>query len=206
MRSRLTESLLPCALLLLVGCGGETTSAPTAAPSQQSPPKITHFYVSPGVVPLGDEATLCYGVENADTVSLEPNLKAIKPGTNRCFGFAPEKTVVIKFIASGPGGEAHEELAVQVVPASQITEEDEEDPGEIVTVFVASQSVVPKGMPVTLCYAAEEADSVKIDPPVIKLEPATRCFTTRLEESTTFKITAQNGDRSHSRVVEVKVQ
>lgn len=207
MRSRPTELFIVGALLALAGCEEEPPSASVApaapAETQPVPPVILQFYASPAAVPQGETTTLCYGVENADTVVLEPNIKAIKPGLNRCFVFAPRKGGVIKLTAAGPGGEAHREVAIEVVRAA---EKVTKDIGDLVTVFAASQNSVPKGMSVTLCYAVEGADSVKIDPPVIELEPAARCFTTRVDRTTTYKITATNGGRLHSKSVEVRVQ
>ena len=192
-------------LALLLGCGGEPASAPVdvqpaAAPE---PPRITQFYASPGVVSLGEETTICYGVEHTDSVALEPDVRAIKPGRNRCFAHAPARTAVYKLTATGPGGEATAELALKVTSAAPPAPAAE---AALITVFVASEDSVPMGSPVTLCYTLEGAEDVKIEPAVQEVEPAGSCFTTRMQESTTFQLTATGGGRSESRSVTVKVQ
>lgn len=197
---RLFPSLLAAALLI-AACGEAPPEKKAEAPVPAKPEalKISHFYASVGVVNEGEPVTICYGVENADEVELSPNIKAIKPGRNRCFSHTPKKSGTIKLIARGGGAEATEELVLQVRKAAP---KPAEHP-HLITMFLASEPKVGKGQPVTLCYGVEGAETVKIDPPVAELEPVSRCFSTRITETTTFTVTATAGSRRDERQVTV---
>ena len=197
---RLFSSLLPLALLL-TSCSEappETKPKPIA-PAKTEPVKISHFYASVGVVSQGESVTICYGVENADEVELTPNIKAIKPGSNRCFSHTPKVSGTLKLTARGGGAEATEELVIQV----KQTAPERKEQRHLITMFLASEPKVGKGQPVTLCYGIEGAETVKIDPPIAELEPTSRCFSTRITKTTTFTITATAGSRREERQVTV---
>ncbi len=195
--------------LLFTGCGVEAPE-PTRVPQSSAPapgkaaPQITHFYVSPSAVAAGEPAALCYGVQDADTVSIEPEIREIRPSPNRCFTFSPRESGSNKYqlTATSPAGTATAELTLEVLPARKPP--PRETP--IITTFAASQGSVPKGMPVTLCYELDRAESVRIDPPVRDLEPGKHCFTVKLEETTTFQLTAIRGERTDEASVTVKIQ
>ena len=76
----------------------------------------------------------------------------------------------------------------------------------LITTFVASQSSVSKGSPVTLCYGLEDVETVSIDPPVMKLEPVGRCLALKMEETTTFRLTAKRGVETQKKQLTVTVQ
>ncbi len=196
--------LLCAAVALMPAC------SPSPAPEQPRPaPKaavpepvrITQFYASPPEVTRGENVTVCYGVVGADAVKLEPNVKALKPGRNRCFTFAPAASGTYRLTATGPGGEASEELSIRVRrPVRTVRRK------AVLGAFVASAESVPKGGRVTLCYSVDEAASVAIDPPVQQLEPVSRCFTIRIDKTTTFTLTATAPDgRKERKQLTVKV-
>ena len=54
--------------------------------------EILHFYMQPGVIRRGEKATLCYGVSNAKTVKLEPEVERVWPAANRCFEVSPARS------------------------------------------------------------------------------------------------------------------
>jgi len=54
---------------------------------------ILSFYATPGIVHRGDQAELCYGVANAQSVKIEPDLgRGVWPSVNRCIDITPKKT------------------------------------------------------------------------------------------------------------------
>ena len=203
--ARLAAGLLVCAgLALLAACSSSPPpeqSKPASAARKPEPVKVTRFYASPGEVTRGEEITICYGVENADAVSIEPNVRAIKPGYNRCFSFAPSKSGTYKLIATGPGGEDSAELSIRVrQPAAPARK-------AMIGTFVASAKSVPGAGRVTLCYSVDGAESVAIDPPVRELDPVSKCFIVKMEETTTFTLTATApGGRKEQKQITVQVR
>lgn len=53
--------------------------------------KIISFYASPGMLARGERALLCYGVENATAVRLEPPVDRVWPSLSRCVEVAPNQ-------------------------------------------------------------------------------------------------------------------
>ena len=92
-------ALLTPALCLLASCGNR--AAPEAKqPSGLKPVKVLQFYAGSGTVARGEQVLICYGVENAKTVRLEPPIEKIAPSFNRCFQYSPSATSEIKLIAT----------------------------------------------------------------------------------------------------------
>jgi len=192
----------------LTGCGSETPEPQVERPKpvpevkvKPGPAKVTHFYPADETAQAGEEVTVCYGVENAGTVLLEPGGEELRPSRNRCISVAPRKTQVYKLTARGADSEDTAELTIKVEEAAPRAPER-----MLITTFVASDQTVSKGAPVTLCYGLDGAESVKIDPPVAELEPVSRCFSLRVTETTTFRLTATGGGRTdeHDLVVTVR--
>lgn len=195
------------ALLLasLLSCGQSQpppeTAAKPARPAAAAKPEITQFYAAGGVVERGKEVTVCYGVANADEVTIEPRVRDLKPARNRCFSLAPKKSQVYTLTASGPGGSATAQLTLQVVQP-----ESPPPRSGLITTFLPSRDTVPKGSSVTLCYAVDGAEKVEIDPPVRELAPTGRCFTVQMEKTTDFTLKVTGGGRTEQRTITVTVQ
>lgn len=65
---------------------------------------ILSFYASPSVVHRGDEATLCYGVSNAKSVTLQPQSNPVWPSQARCVNVTPSKTTTYTLTATDAAG------------------------------------------------------------------------------------------------------
>ena len=65
--------------------------------------KITTFYSSP-VIHAGEQTLLCYGVVNAKSVRIEPEVEKLAPSLSRCFNIAPAKTTEYKLTAEDAQG------------------------------------------------------------------------------------------------------
>src|SRR5581483_4675386 len=105
------------AALFLSGCGGGH-EAPATKKQPDPAAKILQFYASPGAIGQGETTLLCYGVENARSVRLEPAVEAIAPSSNRCIQVAPKQRTKYTLTARGAGGdEASQSLEVKVGPA-----------------------------------------------------------------------------------------
>jgi hypothetical protein len=66
---------------------------------------IFGFYANPGAIHPGEKAQLCYNVNNADSVRIEPPVKNVWPSLGRCVEVMPRKTTVYKLIAEDASGQ-----------------------------------------------------------------------------------------------------
>ena len=183
-------------VLLLAGCG---QAPPTPRSSKEAPKetlaqvKILQFYAGSLQVARGDSVKLCYGVEDAASVRIEPLVEQIKPGYNRCIDVTPARTTTYRLVAEGVnGGTLSESVTVEVVAASQTPAVVADSP-KLFTLVFASATEVSSGQPATLCYGAPEASSVTVEPAVQELKPAKRfCFTVTPTQTTTYTLTAES--------------
>jgi len=203
------RSYIPLTLLILLSACGPSeaprTSERTAEPSPRL--KITHFYAGKTEITRGESVLLCYGVENAAEVRLDPPAESLSPGYHRCFTVSPERDTTYRLTALDLfGHSAHADVYVAVkTPAPPAAPKPEL---ALIRMFVAASPEVPAGFPVTLCYSAPEAESVSIDPPVQELKPAQRfCFRAPVQATTTFRLTAcAPGGRMETAEVTVRVR
>ena len=68
------------------------------------PPKIASFNVTPSAVPAKGQAQLCYEVENAGSVRIEPNIGERKPATKECVTVTPSETTTYTLVAYASDG------------------------------------------------------------------------------------------------------
>jgi hypothetical protein len=77
--------------------------------------KVLMFYANPPVIRRGDRALLCYGVANAKTVRIEPEVDGVGPAISRCVEVVPVKTTSYKLIATDEaGGEQVSSVEIRV--------------------------------------------------------------------------------------------
>ncbi len=133
---------------------------------------------------------LCYGVENAKSVRLEPPVEQIAPSLTRCIQHAPKATAEYKLIATGADGtEVSKSFKVDVAGAAPAAKKT------LIVSFAASARSVPAGQQVTLCYQTTNTRSVTLKP-----NPAGRplgpkgCVSQPVNKSTEFTLTAQGTD------------
>jgi hypothetical protein len=176
------------------GCSHPEAPKPKAA----EPVRITQFYTSVPNVAKGDKALVCYGVENASAVWLDPPRQALSAALARCVEVTPTATTIYTLTAEGADGKsATKSLTLPVGPPV----------AKIVNVNVNSLEVKP-GDPVTICYTAENAKSVTIEPLHFTGGAKPKgCVSDKPRKSTTYVITAIGGagDRDREEVT-VKVQ
>jgi hypothetical protein len=177
------------ALLTLTYCGGAPTKP--AAPAKL-PAKVIQFYSGQGVIRPGEHVTICYGVEHAETVRIDPYIEQITPSLNRCIEAKPEKTTLYTLTAEGPDGKDEASFTITVDPNARPAVEAAA-PTTLIQFFMASSTTALKGRPVTLCYGTKDAASVSLDPKLRAIEPAERsCFSAAFEQTTTLTLTAKN--------------
>jgi hypothetical protein len=195
---RLRAGNLPVLLLASAGGFGAGCSRPPApVPKAAEPVRITQFYSNALNVAKGDKALVCYGVENARTVWLDPPRQSLSAALARCVEVTPAVTTTYTLTAEGADGKsATKSLTLPVGPPA----------AKIVNVNVSSIEV-KRGDPVTICYTAENARSVTIEPLHYAGGAKPKgCVGDKPLKSTTYVITAigSAGDRDREEVT-VKV-
>jgi hypothetical protein len=83
------------------------------------PVRILQFYASVGMLMVGQTALLCYGVENAKTVTISPSIDGVYPALSRCVEIVPQHTTHYMIMAEGYDGRVATQsftLAVQAMP------------------------------------------------------------------------------------------
>lgn len=160
---------------------------PAARPA--APPRILQFYSSPGQIAPGQQATLCYGVENAAAVSLSPPVRKLNPALSRCFPVSPTTDTDYRLTVEGAGGTVSRTIRVLVRAARAA--DPVEPPAPKVVVFRASAARVAPGTPVMMCFEVANADHARVEPPVQSLGNAKQgCFTVTPRQTTTYTLIA----------------
>jgi hypothetical protein len=78
--------------------------------------KILDFY-APAVIRRGEPATICYGVNAADRVRIDPPVEDLHPAVSHCFQVAPLKDTEYKLTAEDRAGHmATQSLTIKVAP------------------------------------------------------------------------------------------
>ena len=201
--------ILVFASILLSGC----SSAPDRPPAEKAPPaappvKILQFYASPPTVAKGESVLLCYGVENATAVRLDPPVERITPSLNRCVQDSPQQTSTYTLLATGANGtQASQTVNVKVEGRAKAAAGTAAGAG-LIQFFAASTTQIHAGQPVTLCYSLQGAQSVRVEPSVQQLEAVAKsCFTVAPRQTTTYTLTATGSNgKSDREKVQIRVE
>jgi hypothetical protein len=195
-------------ILLLVWYFWNRNSQPPVVP-----PKIASFTVSPAAIPANSEAQLCYKVENADRVRIEPNIGERKLASNECLSVTPSETLTYTLTAYAADGTTTSQnvtlnvgplpaLADATKPASPsptvVVEEPKLKHAQILF-FKVSSSRIQRGAPVELCYGVADAQTTTISP-LGKEVPsvAQNCFNHTPRESMTYTLSTRGEDNQTS--------
>jgi hypothetical protein len=172
-------------LLGLIACSPPASEVKAVAPA--SPPvKITAFYASPPNPPLGEKTLVCYGVENASEVALDPPVEKVWPAISRCFDFTTSKPVKLKLTANGGNGSVTQ--ALDIAPGAPRV--------QIVEVSINSVEV-KRGEPVMVCVKAKNAAKLEIAPGEWRPEGRSQgfgCIEHHPISTTTYVVTATGVD------------
>jgi hypothetical protein len=198
---------------LWTACGEKPAAKKSEAPATAKlPPRITQFYAYPDRVNPADSTRLCYGVENARAVRMEPAVEELKPSLSRCFDVTPGKTTEYTLVAEASDGTSVSQkvmVTVDKATARQPRTEPAIDTVPLLQSFRVDKAEIAVGEIVTLCYSTSgKAESLAITPNIVSFTlPQHGCFGHAPKESTTYKLTAigENG-KSESLAVSVKVR
>jgi len=163
--------------------------------------KIIMFYATPAVVARGEATILCYGVANADEVTLDPPEANVSPALNRCVEVKPTTTTTYTLTATNKRGEDQSqalEVTVTGTRAARPSPAIAPDAGKDVRIAYFRKEETTKEDGVTihkLCFRVWNADQVEVKPEAF---PPSRvfqgCFGVAVTKSTTYTLTARGKD------------
>jgi hypothetical protein len=194
--------LLTAAALAISGCSQAPAPAPKSAGKPAAEVKILQFYASAGEVEQGTPITICYGVENARAVRIEPPVESLRPAISRCFSVTPDRGATYTLVAEGSDGKTTTATFRIKVKGRTAASSD------LIQMFGSNSSQIQSGQPVTLCYTVEDATSLRIEPGVQTIKDLhSGCVLVRPNESTVYTLTANAADgRTDSRKLPIPFQ
>jgi hypothetical protein len=138
------------------------------------------FYASPAQPPEDQKTLLCYGVENATEVRLEPPVDRMWPTPTRCFQI-PTRAAIYTLTAARGNDRVSQSVTVTPVPPKV----------KLVEVSINKLDFAP-GETATVCYKARNAVGVTIKPGVWiePHRPDLGCISDQPQRSTTYVVTA----------------
>ncbi|MEO8592507.1 MAG: hypothetical protein ABI759_04225 [Candidatus Solibacter sp.] len=189
---------LAAAGALLAGCSsGKPAGSETrkAAPADEA--RITQFYATSTQVARGDRTLLCYGVENASAVWLDPGHQELSAALSRCVELTPTENTTYKLSAQSPGGQPVTREITVTIGAPH---------ARIVNVTISALQV-KAGELVNICYTAENARSVTIHPIGHRGAAGKGCASDQPKKTTTYTVTATGpGGETDAQPVTVQVK
>lgn len=157
------------------------------------PAKIASLSVSPTAIEANGVAQLCYEVENAASVRIEPNIGERKPASKECMDITASETVTYTLTAFATNGSTtSQQVTLSVPPAGP--------PVEIVQ-FRVQPNDGPSAAngQFELCYHVRNAAHAEIDNNIgaVALEDQVHCRQITAQQTTTFTLSA-TGSGGHT--------
>ena len=174
-------------LLLLAACSPERPAQEAIKQAKPRHAKILQLSAANNQVERGQSLTLCYGVEDAGSVRLEPPEEVLGLSRSRCIAVSPKHNTTYTVIAKGEDGEeVRQSFPVSVVAAAKSI------PASATLIRSFDVATGNPGRPLQLCYQTKGAVSLRLNPPVKSVEPSEspRCFPISITTKTTFMLTA----------------
>src|ERR1044071_7930283 len=153
---------LAMAALALTACSDQPRPQ-AEKKSTPDPVHILQFYASHSIARAGENVLVCYGVENAASVSIDPPVEELSPSFNRCIAVPAKQTTKYTLRATGKDGSvATKEISVIVEKGAKTPVQ--KGTGELISFFVGSTQQSAPGQPVTLCYQVRGVSSLSLTP------------------------------------------
>jgi hypothetical protein len=192
--------MLVLAVTFSVGCTQIDRATPRAHRTKiQDPVRITQFYATKPALPRGEEALLCYGVENATAVRLTPAIESIWPALSRCVTISPAKTTTFTLVAEGHAAKTTSQSVTVTVT----------EPLPRFTDLSISAKEVPAGEVVAFCFKATDAVAVRGKPGYFQLggSPQSDCLVNQPRHTTLYRITIEGaGGQTDDASITVRVR
>ena len=178
---------------MLVSASCNATKSTGRIGAAPEPVRITQFYASVPNPPLGEKTLICYGVENAVQVQLDPPVDRVWPAAAHCIDFVPKQETTLTLTASRGAKKISRSITVSPGPPAV----------HIVEVSI-NKLEVSRGEQVMVCYKVNHAKTVDIHPGQLLNEhdASTGCVTDHPQKNTTYvvKATGAGGDTDTERV------
>jgi hypothetical protein len=174
---------LPIALIIAYSASCTNTghvARPAAERTSDDPVRITQFYATKPAIPSGEDALLCYGVENAVAVRITPPVEQLRPALSRCFTIAPKQTTTFTLTAEDRSAKtSSQSVTVTVIPPLP----------HFTDLSISSKEVTP-GESVTFCFKASNAVAVRGGPGSFRLGGSTTndCLVDHPKKTTSYRI------------------
>lgn len=156
---------------------------------------ISTFDAGPEIIEPGGSSVLNWGVSGADNITIEPGIGPVS--SNGSTSVSPSETTIYKLIASGKG---KEEVALCTVTVSNGSQEP-----LIISSFDASPDSITPGESAVLNWHVSGVSNVTIEPDIGVTEP-TGTFNVSPAGTTTYKLTASNGEKEDAAYCTVAVE
>jgi hypothetical protein len=177
--------------VLCAACSSPKPKPESPAASPVGEVKITQFYTGASQITPGEKSTICYGVENAKSVSLKPEVEKLWPAFSRCFEVSPQRSTRYTLTAEGFGARSvTASFEIQVVGRAAAAAPAQAS-GPLIHKFELKPKEPGEDKPPTICYLVDNADAVEIAPNVLPLSGVLQgCFYVNPKVSTTYTLTA----------------
>lgn len=167
-----------------LGCSGQKAAKSGPEPNPSSSAKITQFYSSTPVIAKGKTGLLCYGVEGAAAVRIEPAVEQLRPAVTRCFEVRPTQTTTYTLIAEDRSGAAVKQTTEVVVGSA----------APVLTDTFVNKAAISAGEEITVCWTARNATTVRAGPGKYMKGgvPSKDCIVDRPAKTTTYTVAVLN--------------
>jgi len=166
------------ALVLVTGCNRTAQTSPSGADSV----RITQFYATASAAPRGESTNLCYGVEHAVAVEINPPVEKLAPSLVRCFAVSPTETTTYTLTAKDQQGKTVTQSVTLAVTGPRPKFDD---------ISISAKEVKP-GQQIQFCFKATNAVSVRGSPGRFLSgagSPKADCLIDHPRKTTSYKLT-----------------
>ena len=159
---------------------GESIDRQTTVEVAARPARILRFQANPDQIISGNETRLCYGVAEAASARIEPNIGTVDPVAENCISVTPTATTTYTLTATSTAGQSVRATASVTVVA---------EPPQI---FFFNVAYLGDGI-ANFCYGVRNAVQATIEPDIGPV-PTTQqdCIAKTLGRAQTFTLTATN--------------
>lgn len=156
--------------------------------------EINNFNVGPEVIGPGGSSVLNWNVAGADNITIEPGIGAVS--SNGSLSVSPSENTTYKLIATGKG---KEKVALCTVTVNRGSNES-----LLISSFDASPDSITLGESAVLNWHVAGVSNVTIEPGIGVVEP-NGTLNVSPASTTTYKLTASNGDKEDAAYCTVTV-
>jgi hypothetical protein len=143
--------------------------------------EVLNFYAVPASITTEESASICFGVLNAEWVTIEPDAGPLRPAVSRCITASPRVSTTYTLTAADKGGRTiSRSFTLPVTPA----------PARFLLADT-SERKIRRGEPFSVCNGVKNATAVALLPVAPSLPPLERfCYRYYPPSSTRFTLTA----------------